>query len=232
MRALVARDLADAQVPGLSADRRFASTYNAALPAAHLAIACVGYRVTAKTGHHKVAVEALTLAIGPAASAYAGYFETCRRKRNVIDYLMRRGSGTTEAIISKRQLRSGGRAYRTKLDKHTLVVAHEGDRRAPRPLLGWRDRSAARIDRALVGRRHVIEQETDLDAHRRPLGSIRDEVGNVGPGEVLLHELERHVAVHLAILFLRGETPLLQAEGTLIERHLLGDITRVEDHET
>jgi hypothetical protein len=30
MRALVARDLADAQVPGLSADRRFATAYNAA----------------------------------------------------------------------------------------------------------------------------------------------------------------------------------------------------------
>ena len=53
MRALVARDLADAGIAGLSADRRFATAYNAALQAANMAIACAGYRVTAKTGHHK-----------------------------------------------------------------------------------------------------------------------------------------------------------------------------------
>ena len=86
MRALVARDLADAQVAGLSADRRFATAYNAALQTANMAIACAGYRVTAKTGHHKVTVEVITLAVGATASAYADYFETCRRKRNVIDY--------------------------------------------------------------------------------------------------------------------------------------------------
>ena len=50
MRALIARDLADAAVPGLSADRRFATAYNAALQVANTAIASAGYRVTAKTG--------------------------------------------------------------------------------------------------------------------------------------------------------------------------------------
>jgi hypothetical protein len=86
MRAVIARDLADAQVPGLSADRRFATAYNAALQTASMAIACAGYRVTAKTGHHKVAVDAITLALGAGVSAFVDYFETCRRKRNVIDY--------------------------------------------------------------------------------------------------------------------------------------------------
>jgi hypothetical protein len=43
MRALVARDLADSKVSGLSADRRFATAYNAALQAANMAIACAGY---------------------------------------------------------------------------------------------------------------------------------------------------------------------------------------------
>ena len=57
IRALVARDLADAKVAGLSADRRFATAYNAALLATHMAIACAGYRVTAKTGHHKVSFD-------------------------------------------------------------------------------------------------------------------------------------------------------------------------------
>jgi len=39
MRALVARDLADSKVAGLSADRRFATAYNAALQAVNMAIA-------------------------------------------------------------------------------------------------------------------------------------------------------------------------------------------------
>ena len=103
MRALVARDLADAQVAGLSADRRFATAYNAALQTANMAIACAGYRVTAKTGHHKVTVEAMTMAIGATASAYADYFETCRRKRNAIDYTRSHVATDTEAdeIVKK-----------------------------------------------------------------------------------------------------------------------------------
>jgi hypothetical protein len=86
MRALVARDLADSKVSGLSADRRFATAYNAALQAGNMAIACAGYRVTAKTGHHKVAIESVKLAVGNSVGKYADYFDRCRRKRNVIDY--------------------------------------------------------------------------------------------------------------------------------------------------
>jgi hypothetical protein len=51
-----------------------------------MAIACAGYRVTAKTGHHKISFDSLKLAVAASADKYAGYFETCRRKRNVIDY--------------------------------------------------------------------------------------------------------------------------------------------------
>lgn len=86
MRALVARDLADSKIAGLSADRRFATAYNAALQTATMAIACAGYRVTAKTGHHKVALDSVLLAVGRAVNKYADYFDRCRRKRNVIDY--------------------------------------------------------------------------------------------------------------------------------------------------
>ena len=105
MRALVARDLADAGIAGLSADRRFATAYNAALQAAHMAIACAGYRVTAKTGHHKIAFYSANLALGAGADKYADYFETCRRKRNVIDYTRSHVATDTEAkeILEKRQ---------------------------------------------------------------------------------------------------------------------------------
>ena len=97
MRALVTRDLADAGIAGLSADRRFATAYNAALQAANMAIACAGFRVTAKTGHHKITFYSANLAVGAGGGKYADYFETCRRKRNVIDYTRSHVATETEA---------------------------------------------------------------------------------------------------------------------------------------
>jgi hypothetical protein len=97
IRALIARDLADAAVAGVSADRRFATAYNAALLTAHMAIAYAGYRVTAKTGHHKISLDCITLALGAASEEYAHYFETCRRKRNVIEYNRSKVATETEA---------------------------------------------------------------------------------------------------------------------------------------
>jgi uncharacterized protein (UPF0332 family) len=86
IRAIIARDLADASVKGLSADRRFATAYNAALQAVRMAIACAGYRVTTGAGHHRISFESVKLAIGKTADPFADYFDRCRRKRNVIDY--------------------------------------------------------------------------------------------------------------------------------------------------
>jgi hypothetical protein len=97
LRDLITRDLADAAIVGLSADRRFATAYNAALQTATIAIACSGYRVSARSGHHKVSFEAAAVAIGAAATALTDYFETCRRKRNVIDYMTSSVATDTEA---------------------------------------------------------------------------------------------------------------------------------------
>jgi uncharacterized protein (UPF0332 family) len=85
LRAVIARDLADASLNGVSADRRFATAYNAALQAAKIAIACAGYRVVG-AGHHRISFEVLKLAVGRVAKPYSDYFDRCRRKRNVIDY--------------------------------------------------------------------------------------------------------------------------------------------------
>jgi hypothetical protein len=63
MRALIARDLADAGIAGLSADRRFATAYNAALQAANMAIACAGYRIMSKVGHPRVSLESTNSSI-------------------------------------------------------------------------------------------------------------------------------------------------------------------------
>ena len=85
LRAVIGRDLADASLDGASADRRFATAYNAALQAAKMAIACAGYRVVG-TGHHRISLEVVKLAMGKVAAPYSDYFDRCRRKRNVIDY--------------------------------------------------------------------------------------------------------------------------------------------------
>jgi uncharacterized protein (UPF0332 family) len=97
MRALIARDLADASLAGLSADRRFATAYNAALQAANMAIACAGYRIMSKVGHHRVSLESKKLVLGKLTHEYADYFETCRRKRNTIDYTFSNVATETEA---------------------------------------------------------------------------------------------------------------------------------------
>jgi uncharacterized protein (UPF0332 family) len=97
MRALIARDLTDAAIVGLSADRRFATAYNAALQAANMAIACAGYRIVSKVGHHRVSLESTKLVLGKPTHRYADYFETCRRKRNTIDYTLSNAATETEA---------------------------------------------------------------------------------------------------------------------------------------
>jgi uncharacterized protein (UPF0332 family) len=86
LRALITRDLADAAVKELSDDRRFATAYNAGLQTAKMAIASAGYRLAAIPGHHRLMFEAAGLALGTSAARSLGFFDACRRKRNVIDY--------------------------------------------------------------------------------------------------------------------------------------------------
>lgn len=85
LRSLVVRDFDDASLVELSADRRFAIAYNAVLQLSKMAIACAGYRITGH-GHHLTTFAALPLAMGADASDLAIYFDTCRRKRNCVDY--------------------------------------------------------------------------------------------------------------------------------------------------
>lgn len=97
LRQLVARDLADAAIKELSADRRFATAYNAVLQLSKTAIACAGYRVTSGAGHHQKTFEAVKVALGKPSEPLADYFETCRRKRNKIDYDSSEVATDTEA---------------------------------------------------------------------------------------------------------------------------------------
>jgi len=96
LRRLVARDLADAGLAGLSEDRRFATAYNAALQTAKMAIACAGYRVGSVSGHHRLTFEAVKLVLGKPADHLTDYFFACRRTRNEIDY-----TGATVATVTE-----------------------------------------------------------------------------------------------------------------------------------
>ncbi len=85
LRAVVARDLADADVDRLSADRRFATAYNAALQSAKMVIACCGYRVKG-FGAHRITFECLERAMGKPVHRTAKFLDQARRKRNIADY--------------------------------------------------------------------------------------------------------------------------------------------------
>ena len=97
LRAVVRRDLADAALPALSEDRRFATAYNAALQTARMAVACAGYRVAAVPGHHALSFECAGMALGKQADKFVLFFDSCRRKRNVIDYTGVQIATSTEA---------------------------------------------------------------------------------------------------------------------------------------
>ena len=61
---VVDRDLADAQVVGLSADGRFQHAYDAALQLCMLALRATGYRVRKGQGHHKHGIDSLRYTLG------------------------------------------------------------------------------------------------------------------------------------------------------------------------
>lgn len=82
----VERDIKDAEIEGLSNDRRFTTAYAAALGLANYFIRKQGYRVAAKFGHHSLVFEILIEFLGEQVSALSEYFNRCRRKRNNIYY--------------------------------------------------------------------------------------------------------------------------------------------------
>lgn len=82
---LVRRDIKDAKVKTISADRRFATVYNAVLQLATIVIYCKGYMPTG-WGHHYTVFKAMKLIMGENYYNIADYFDSCRSKRNVTDY--------------------------------------------------------------------------------------------------------------------------------------------------
>jgi hypothetical protein len=82
---VVDRDVADARIQQLSADRRFATAYNAALQLATIVLHAAGYQATG-AGHHWVTLHVLPEIMGPRAATRTHYLDGCRTKRNITDY--------------------------------------------------------------------------------------------------------------------------------------------------
>jgi len=85
LRALVARNLDDAQVRGVSAQGRYEFGYNAARLMATIVIRACGYRVVARTGHHYWTFTALETADATFEKAAAN-FDAARSRRNDFSY--------------------------------------------------------------------------------------------------------------------------------------------------
>ncbi len=94
--AVVERDLTDAAIEALSSDRRFATSYNAALQAATAMMYAEGYRTTG-VGHHRTTFEFLKAVSVSEFGDLADYFDDCRRKRNRADYVGVGYASDTEA---------------------------------------------------------------------------------------------------------------------------------------
>ncbi|MFN8176890.1 MAG: hypothetical protein U0167_03135 [bacterium] len=75
LRALVGRDLRDAELAGLSHDRQFAIAYNAVFLLGKMVVACAGYRALAGA-HHQTTFEGVLLAMGRGEADRVKYFFT------------------------------------------------------------------------------------------------------------------------------------------------------------
>ncbi len=84
--AVVERDLQDASVNSISADRRHATAYNAALQLATILLLASGYRAKSKVGHHWVTLTLIPEFMGRQKVPLARYLNSVREKRNMTDY--------------------------------------------------------------------------------------------------------------------------------------------------
>lgn len=85
LREMVATNLNDSQVRGVSAQGRYEFAYNAARLVTTVLIRACGYRVVSKSGHHYYTFQALEV-VDPAFAKMAVYFDSARSKRNDFSY--------------------------------------------------------------------------------------------------------------------------------------------------
>ncbi|NOT77512.1 MAG: hypothetical protein HOP07_00755 [Bacteriovoracaceae bacterium] len=82
---IVERDLADSAQTEISDDWQFGIAYNAALKLANILVRASGYRVKGQ-GHHMNTIAMIPFILGSHKNDDADYLDTCRRKRNIVEY--------------------------------------------------------------------------------------------------------------------------------------------------
>ena len=86
MLAAAERNLADAQLAGLSAENRFDVAYKAIMQLAMVALYANGYRtLTSRPGHHQTAIQTLPLTVGLPGEKVR-VLDALRKQRNLSDY--------------------------------------------------------------------------------------------------------------------------------------------------
>ena len=84
--AAAERNIADAQLQGLSAENRFDAAYKAVMQLAMVALNANGYRtLTSKPGHHQTAIQTLPLSVGLAQREVI-VLDALRKQRNLSNY--------------------------------------------------------------------------------------------------------------------------------------------------
>ena len=82
---IVERDLHDSKASEVSYDWQFGIAYNAALKLATILVRSAGFRVNGQ-GHHMNTIALIPEFLGKDKKEYSDYLDTCRRKRNTVEY--------------------------------------------------------------------------------------------------------------------------------------------------
>jgi uncharacterized protein (UPF0332 family) len=85
--AIADRDLEDARSARLSTDWQFGIAYNAALKLCTILLFAEGYRPESNLAHYRT-LQALPLILGARHRDNADYLDTCRSRRNQVEYDM------------------------------------------------------------------------------------------------------------------------------------------------
>jgi hypothetical protein len=113
--AAAERNIADAQLDGLSTENRFDAAYKDILQLATVALHANGYRtLTSKPGHHQTAIQTLPLTVGlPPAKVIV--LDALRKQRNLSDYSgdLVPVSAASEILLSAQDLLAHVRAWLT-----------------------------------------------------------------------------------------------------------------------
>ena len=114
------RNIADAQIAGLSEENQFDAAYKAIMQLAMLSLLANGYRtLTSKPGHHQTAIQTLALTVQwPAEKIWP--LDALRKQRHLTDY-----SGEPVSKATVESCLSNAKALRAHV--HAWLQGHRAD---------------------------------------------------------------------------------------------------------